>query len=117
VVTYKIKHSSAQVAQALLTVGMSVRLSVPLSVRRCVETTRARIMKSSPTDSPWGTLDLAKKIKKFDRVFCTQSESDKCEWGRQNLQFSANELPNLRNGAREDQGYINDIRTCPFDCC
>jgi len=50
----------------------------------------------------------------------TRSESVKWEWGRKNSQFSANNSPYLRNGARQDQSYYACLlgsRIRPFDWC
>jgi len=79
----------------------SVRLSVRLSVTRWhwVKTTQARITKSSPTDSP-RTLVFGIKNSSRNSTGVTPSEGVKWEWGRKNSQFSANNSPYLRNGAR-----------------
>ena len=78
----------------------SVCLSVCLSVTRWhwVKTTRARITKSSPSDSP--TLVFGFKNSSRNSTGVTPSEGIKWEWGRKNSQFSANNSPYLRNGAR-----------------
>ena len=84
----------------------SVRPSVRLSDTpwHCVKTARARITKSSPTDSPrilvFGIKNSFRNSKGF-----IPSEGVKWEWGRENSQFSANNSPYLRNGARWDQSY------------
>jgi len=79
----------------------SVCLSVCLSVTRWhwVKTTQARITKSSPTDSP-RTLVFGIKNWSRNSTGVTPSEGVKWEWGRKNSQFSANNSPYLRNGAR-----------------
>ena len=79
----------------------SVRLSVRLSVTRWhwVKTTQARITKSLPTDSP-RTLVFGIKNSSRNSKGVTPSEGVKWEWGRKNSQFSANNSPYLRNGAR-----------------
>ena len=78
-----------------------VRLSVCLSVTHWhwVKTTQARITKSSPTDSPM-TLVFGIKNSFRNSKGVTPSEGVKWEWGRENSQFSANNSPYLRNGAR-----------------
>jgi len=80
---------------------MSVRPSVCPSVTRWhwVKTTRARITKSSPTDSPRTLVFGIKNSSRNSKGF-TSSEGVKWEWGRGNSQFSANNSPYLRNGAR-----------------
>ena len=92
---------SVAASPVLATIGMSVRLSVRLSVTRWhwVKTTQARITKSSPTDSP-RTLVFGIKNSSRKSTGVTPSEGVKWEWGRKNSQFSANNSPYLRNGAR-----------------
>ena len=79
----------------------SVRPSVCPSVTcwHWVKTTQARITKSSPTDSPRILVFGIKNSFRNSKAF-TPSEGVKWEWGRENSQFSANNSPYLRNGAR-----------------
>ena len=90
----------------IATIGMSVCLSVCLSVTRWhwVKTTQARITKSSPTDSP-RILVFGIKNSSRNSKGVTPSEDVKWEWGRKNSQFSADNSPYLRKGARPDQSY------------
>jgi len=60
---------------------------------------QARITKSSSTDS-LRTLVLAIKSWVTNSKGFTPSTGVKWEWGRKNLQFSANKSLYLRNGAR-----------------
>jgi len=79
----------------------AVCLSVRLSVTRWhwVKTTRARITKSSPTDSPRTLVFGLKNSSRNSKGF-TPSEGVKWEWGRENSQFLANKSPYLTKGAR-----------------
>jgi len=82
-------------------VGMSVRLSVRLSVTHWhwVKTTQARITKSSPADSPrtlvFGIKKIHPEIPKGSPRARALNES-----GVKKSQFSTNKSPYLRNGAR-----------------
>ena len=98
--------SIALLCKPCISYDRDVRLSVCPSVTRwhCVKTTQARITKSSPTDSP-RTLVFGRKKSSRNSKGVTPSEGVKWEWGRKNSQFSANNSPYLRNGARQDQSY------------
>jgi len=93
--------SIADQALYLLRSAPGCRPSVRLSVTRWhwVKTTQATITKSSSTDSP-RTLAFGIKISSRNSKGFTPSEGVKWEWGRENSQFSANNSPYLRNGAR-----------------
>ena len=99
------RASAVAASPVLATIGMSIRPSVCLSVCpsvtrwHCVKTTQARITKSSPTDSP-RTLVFGIKNSSRNSKGVTLSEGVKWEWGRKNSQFSANNSPYLRKGAR-----------------
>jgi len=91
------RASEVAASPVLATIGMSVR---PSGTRwHCVKTTQARITKSSPTDSPRTLLFGIKHSSGNSKGF-TPNEGVKWEWGRENSQFSANNSPYLRNGAR-----------------
>ena len=92
------RASAVAVSPVLAIVG---KPSVCPSVTRWhwVKTTQARITKSSPTDSPM-TLLFGVKNSSRNSKGVTPSEGVKWEWGRKNSQFSANNSPYLRNGAR-----------------
>jgi len=74
--------------QSPVTVGLSVRLSVRLSVTRWhwVKTTQARSTKSSPTDSPRTPVFGIKNSSRNSKGF-TPSEGVKWEWGRKIRNF------------------------------
>jgi len=98
--------SIACYAEPCISYGWVVRLSVYLSVTRWhwVKTMQARITKSSLRDSP-RTLVLGLKRSSRNSKGFTPSEGVNWEWGRKHSQFSVNNSPYLRNGAKWDKSY------------
>ena len=87
--------STACYEEPCVSYGGVVHLSI--TCWHCVKTTQARITKSSPMEK---SKDSSLGDKKY-----IKNEGIKWEWGRKNLQFSANKLPYLRDSARQNQGY------------
>jgi len=97
-----LEHHSASVlhtcyAEPCISYHRVVRPSITHS--HCVKTTQDSITKFSLADSA-RTLVLGIKRSSRNLKRFIPSKSVIWEWGRKNLQFSANKSPYLRNGAR-----------------